>query len=202
YDKLIARKPNDPAWYEGGLYHDDMPFNTPSFWFVSWYDVSTGPNRALYNHVRNNAKDADVRDNQYLIIAPTLHCAYTRATENTMVGERNVGDARLNYDELVFGWFDQWLKGEESDVVKEMPKVRYYTMGSNKWQSSDVWPPKDAVLTTYYLNSGGHANTLNGDGTLGTARPTSDNPDTYRYDPLDPVLSHGGNVCCTGNAVE
>ena len=202
YDKLIARKPNDPAWYEGGLYHDDMPFNTPSFWFVSWYDVSTGPNLALYNHVRNNAKDADVRDNQYLIIAPTLHCAYTRATENTMVGERNVGDARLNYDELVFGWFDQWLKGEESDVVKEMPKVRYYTMGSNKWQSSDVWPPKDAVLTTYYLNSDGHANTLNGDGTLGTEKPTSDNPDTYRYDPLDPVLSHGGNVCCTGNAVE
>ena len=202
YDKMIARTPNDPEWYEGGLYHDDMPFNTPSFWFVSWYDVGVSPNLALYNHVREHAADPAIRDNQYLIIAPTLHCSYTRATENTIVGERSVGDARLNYDELTYGWFDQWLKGEESDVVKEMPKVRYYTMGSNKWQSSDVWPPKAAEMTTFYLNSGGNANTLNGDGVLQTKKPKGDNPDTYTYDPLNPVLSHGGNVCCTGNAVQ
>ena len=31
-------------------------------------------------------------------LAPTLHCAYKRATENTVVGERSVGDARLDYD--------------------------------------------------------------------------------------------------------
>lgn len=202
YENLIRRKPNDAAWYEGGLYHDDMPFNTPSFWFVSWYDVASSPNLALYNHVRTNAKDSSVRDNQYLVIAPTLHCAFTRATENTIVGERSVGDARLNYEELVYGWFDHWLKNEDSDVVKEMPKVRYYTMGSNKWQSADIWPPKEAVMTTYYLSSGGKANTLNGDGTLTTKKPSKDNPDTFVYDPLDPVLSHGGNVCCTGNAVQ
>ncbi len=202
FEDMIRRKPNDSVWYEGGLYHDDMPFNTPSFWFVSWYDVASSPNIALYNHVRHHAKDAEVRDNQYLIIAPTLHCAFTRATENTIVGERSVGDPRLDYDELIFGWFDQWLKGEENQVVKEMPKVRYYTMGSNKWQSSDVWPPKDAEMTTYYLNSGGNANTLNGDGTLETKKPAKDNPDTFQYDPLNPVTSYGGNVCCTGNAIQ
>lgn len=202
FEDLIRRTPNDPAWYEGGLYHDDMPFNTPSFWFVSWYDVASSPNLALYNHVRANATDADVRESQYLIIAPTLHCAYTRATENTIVGERSVGDARLNYDELVFGWFDHWLKGEVSGVVQEMPKVRYYTMGSNKWQASDVWPPKEAVMTTYYLNSGGKANTLHGDGVLSTKKPAKDNPDTFVYDPMNPVISYGGNVCCTGNAIQ
>lgn len=202
YEELIRRKPNDAAWYEGGLYHDDMPFNTPSFWFVSWYDVASSPNLALYNHVRENALDPEVRESQYLVIAPTLHCSFTRATENTIVGERSVGDARLNYDELVFGWFDHWLKGEERDVINKLPKVQYYTMGSNKWQSSDVWPPRDAVMTTYYLNSGGKANTLNGDGLLTTTKATKDNPDTFVYDPLDPVLSYGGNVCCTGNAVQ
>jgi putative CocE/NonD family hydrolase len=101
YEKMIRRKPNDPDWYKGGLYHDDMDLGTPSFWWVSWYDVSSSPNLTLYNHVRENAKDKEVRDNQYLIIAPTLHCRYTRATEETIVGERNVGDARLNYDEQV-----------------------------------------------------------------------------------------------------
>jgi len=35
YKKMIVRKPNDPAWFEGGLYHDDMPFGVPSLWFMS-----------------------------------------------------------------------------------------------------------------------------------------------------------------------
>lgn len=199
YEEMIRRKPNDPAWFEGGLYHDNMPFNTPSFWFVSWYDVSSGPNIELFNHVRKNAKDQKVRDSQYLIIAPTLHCSFTRATENTIVGERSVGDARFNHNELVYGWFDHWLKGEP---FKDMPRVRYYTMGSNKWQTSDVWPPANAVMTTYFLDSKGKANTLNGDGKLVTKKVSKDNPDAFTYDPMNPVTSHGGNVCCTGNAVQ
>lgn len=102
-----------------------------------------------------------------MVIAPTLHCAYTRATENTVVGQRSVGDARLNYDELITGWFDHWLKGE---AFKEMPRVRYYTMGANKWQTSDVWPPANTIMTPYYLDSKGKANTLNGDGKLVTKK--------------------------------
>ena len=202
FDKMIRRKPNDPAWYEGGLYHDTMDINTPGFWFASWYDVSITPNLALFNHVRSNSKDAAIRDNQYLVIAPTLHCAYTRATENTLVGERPVGDARLNYDEQIYAWWDMWLKGEETGFKANTPRVQYYTMGSNKWQAAEQWPPADAKMTTFYLNSGGKANTLNGDGVLTTIKPRKDNPDTFIYDPMDPVMSYGGNVCCTGNAVK
>ncbi|MGF7216335.1 hypothetical protein GGR92_002500 [Spirosoma lacussanchae] len=203
YEKMIVRKPNDPAWYTGGLYHDNMPFNVPSYWFASWYDVSTGPNLALFNHVRQNAVDPKVRDAQYLVIAPTLHCAYKRATANTIVGERSVGDARLDYDALTYGWFDYWLKGEANDVLKTTPRVRYYTMGSNKWQTSDTWPPANATPTTYYLTSGGRANSLYGDGKLTTTPPgKTDKPDLFAYDPAYPVPSYGGNVCCTGNAVQ
>lgn len=111
FDKMIRRKPNDEVWFQGGIYHDDMEIGVPSFWFTSWYDVSITPNLALFNHVRNNSKDAAIRDNQYLVIAPTLHCAYTRASKNTIVGERSVGDARLNYDEQIYDWLDLWLKG-------------------------------------------------------------------------------------------
>ena len=82
YDKMIRRKPNNEDWFKGGLYHDSMDFGVPSFWFVSWYDVSVSPNIALFNHVRNNAKEKYIRDNQYLVIAPTLHCGFTRATSN------------------------------------------------------------------------------------------------------------------------
>lgn len=199
FDKMIQRKPNDPAWFEGGIYHDDQPIDVPAFWFVSWYDVSATPNLTLFNHVRKTSKEAD---NQYLVIAPTLHCRYTRATENTIVGERSVGDARLDYDEQIYGWFDLLLKGESNDFKAKTPRVQYYTMGSNEWQAADVWPPAGAEMTTFYLNSGGDANSLYGDGTLSNTKPTTDNPDGFFYDPMNPVTSYGGNVCCTGNAID
>jgi putative CocE/NonD family hydrolase len=74
-------------------------------------------------------------------------------------------------------------------------------MGSNKWQTSEVWPPAGAQPMTFHLASGGNANSLNGDGTLVTAPPDANKPDTFTYDPMNPVPSYGGNVCCTGNAI-
>jgi len=201
--RMIQRTPNDPAWYRGGLYHDDEPFGVPSMWFMSWYDVSISPNLALFSHVRNNAEDPEVAQNQYAVIAPVTHCAYTRATEETIVGERNLGDARLDYDALIYAWWDHWLKGENNGITDTLPKVRYYTMGLNRWQTADTWPPAEAEVVTYYLNSGGNANTLFGDGELTTRRPGSgDNPDSFIYDPADPVTSYGGNVCCIGGAID
>jgi len=201
YEDMIRRKPNDPKWFKGGLYHDNMPLNVPAYWFVSWYDVSSAPNIALFNHTRKAAKDKATADNQYLVIAPVLHCSYKRATENTIVGERSVGDARLNYDELTWGWFDMLLKGEKNDFKEKQPRVRYYTMGSNKWQQSETFPPANTEMQSFYLTSGGKANTRNGDGQLSNAAPKEDKPDAFTYDPMNPVPSYGGNVCCTGNAV-
>lgn len=203
FDKMIIRKPNDPEWFEGGLYHDTMDFGIPSFWFVSWYDVSVAPNLELFNYVRENGADAFTKENQYLVIAPTLHCGYTRATENTIVGERSVGDARLNYDEQIYSWFDLHLKGEANDFKEKTPRVQYYTMGKNIWQASDSWPPKSAILKTFYLNSEGNANTRFGDGKL-TPYPDQrgKRSDSFDYDPMNPVTSYGGGVCCTGNAVQ
>ena len=202
FDKMIRRKPNDPDWFKGGIYHDDKDIATPSFWFASWYDVSITPNISLFNHARNNSKDAFIRDNQYLVIAPTLHCAFTRATENTIVGERSVGDARLNYDEQITKWFDLWLKGASNDFKETTPRIQYYTMGSNQWQSAETWPPENTELITYYLNSNGNANSRFGDGILSTRKAKKDTPDQFTYDPMTPVPSYGGNVCCTGNAVK
>jgi putative CocE/NonD family hydrolase len=202
YEKMIVRKPNDPAWFNGGLYHDNMSLEVPAYWFVSWYDVSSAPNIALFNQVRNAAKSKNVADNQYLVIAPVLHCSFKRATENTIVGERSVGDARLNYDELTWGWFDMLLKGEQNDFKAKQPRVRYYTMGSNKWQQAESFPLPNTEIKDFFLASAGKANTRNGDGALSLTPPTKDNPDAFTYDPMNPVGSYGGNVCCTGNAVQ
>ena len=75
-------------------------------------------------------------------------------------------------------------------------------MGSNTWQSANEWPPVSTKLETYYINSKGSANSLYGDGILTTTKPKQDMPDSFIYDPMNPVTSYGGNVCCTGNAVK
>ena len=197
---MIRRTPNDPAWYRGGLWHDNMPINVPGLWLMAWYDVSVGPNLAAYNYVRRTARP-EIAAQQYAVIAPTLHCAYKRATDNTVVGERNMGDASLNYDELTYGWFDRFLKGADNRILETQPRVRYFTMGMNQWQSADTWPPRGAQPLTLYLAGAGKANTLDGDGALAPASPATDLPDSFTYDPVNPVPSHGGNVCCPGNAI-
>ena len=57
---------------------------------MSGYDVSIGPNLAAYNYARKTAKP-EIANQQYAVIAPTLHCGYKRATEDTVVGERHLG---------------------------------------------------------------------------------------------------------------
>jgi len=197
---MIYRTPNDPAWYKGGLYHDDMPFDTPALWLMSWYDVSVGPNIALWQHAIK-AASPEVAKQQYAVIAPVAHCAYTRATANTVVGERSMGDARLDYDALTYGWFDTFLKGEKTGLLDTLPRIRYFTMGTNQWQASDTWPPRGASPVTWYLTSNGTANTMKGSGTL-VAKARKAQKDTFTYDPMKPVESYGGNVCCTGTAIQ
>jgi len=201
YAEYIKRLPNDPAWFEGGLYHDSEPWGVPALWMNSWYDVSIGPNLALFNHASTHAEDPRVRDSQYVIVAPTPHCRFMTEAEETIVGERNMGDVRYDYDDYAARWFDYWLKGEDNGVL-DTPKVQYYTMGSNSWGSSTTWPPAEAEMVTWYLDSAGAANSLYGDGRLSTATPTTEAHDRFTYDPMNPVLSLGGGVCCTGNAVK
>ena len=199
YEEMISRKPNDPAWYEGGLYHDDMPFSVPGLWYISWYDISISPNLALVNNIRSNVQDPEVADNQFVVIAPVLHCAFSRMSEETIVGERNMGDARFDTYGLIYDWFDHWLKGKDNKVLDETPKVQYYTMGINEWRSSDVWPPEEAEMVTLYLESSGEANSVFGDGKLTTTLPgQEDHPDGFTYDPEYPVPLRGGGFCCMG----
>ena len=152
---------------------------TSSSWTTCAPTRSTG--------VRKTARP-DIADKQYAVIAPVLHCSYTRATENTVVGERSMGDARLDYNALTYGWFDYFLKGEQNDILK-MPKVRYFTMGSNKWQTADSFPPAGAKPLKFYLSSNGKANSLNGDGALVADTAYADMPDSFTYDPINPVPS-------------
>jgi putative CocE/NonD family hydrolase len=202
FEQFIKRGPADPAWRQGGLYHEGMGWGVPALWFNSWYDVSIGPNLELFNLARTANTDKEASANQYAVVAPVPHCQYARLGPDTVVGERAMGDTSFDVDGAVYGWFDRWLKGDQKAFAQTTPRVRYYMMGANRWQSAAQWPPENAKPMRLYLRSTGHANSLYGDGRLlGEAPPAGEAPDRYRYDPMNPVQTIGGGDCCNGGVV-
>lgn len=87
-------------------------------------------------------------------------------------------------------WFDHWLKGVDTGILKE-PAVRYFLMGDpldpdapgNEWRTSDVWPPT-GTSQTFFLTS---------DGGLKRDPAAERTPLQYTFDPRDPVPTVGGN---------
>jgi putative CocE/NonD family hydrolase len=202
YKEFFALKPSDPKWFEGGLWHDSEDYGVPALWFFSWYDVSISPNLAMFTHVRANASDPEVRDNQYVIVAPVLHCSFFRAKSPLTVGEREMGDVDFEYEQHILDWFDLWLKGDDNDFREKTPKVQYFAMGANEWRAADSWPPAAAEPVPFYLSSDGDANSLFGGGRLQRTPPAEEAADRFTYDPLMPVPSLGGGVCCIGNTID
>jgi len=96
---------------------------------------------------------------------------------------------------LTIEWFDQWLSGKDTPVVSE-PPMRIFVTGANKWLEAHDWPPEHAHPLTFYLESGGHANSLSGDGVLRDRLPTRYATDRYVFDPRNPTPTRGGSVCC------
>jgi putative CocE/NonD family hydrolase len=203
FEDFVSHPPADPYWDDVGYLRDDDRFATPAIHVNSWLDVT--PEQTLYdfNLMRRNAVTSAARNNQYVIMSPTTHCASEGATERTKVGERDFGDARLHYWDIYLGWFDYWLKGERNDVLA-MPKVQYFVGGKNEWRHAATWPVPEMRIVPYYLSSGGHAagGGPSGDGLLARTRPAATGRDTYVYDPDDPVPSKGGTICCTGNPAD
>ncbi len=194
-DSFMHWPVNDPRWSTIDLGNEGDRNGAPALYVNAWYDVSTGPNVAMFQYQSQHAANATARDNTLMVVAPTAHCQQAAATEHTVVGERDMGDARFDYSGLYVRWFDHWLKGIDNGVERE-PKVRAYLMGTNQWRSYRAWPPLEAKPVVYYLQSAGRANTAAGDGRLVNRPPGGDQADRYTYDPLHPTPSVGGQVCC------
>jgi putative CocE/NonD family hydrolase len=104
-------------------------------------------------------------------------------------------DSAFPVRSLQIEWFDQWLMGKDTRLVSR-PPVKIFVMGANNWRDAREWPPAEARERNLYLESGGHANTLAGDGALDDAIGPGDARDRYVFDPADPAPTHGGAVCC------
>jgi putative CocE/NonD family hydrolase len=105
-------------------------------------------------------------------------------------------ESKLPISALQIEWFDQWLMGKDTPLVSK-PPVKIFLMGANKWLEARAWPPEPARERVFYLESGGNANALGGDGQLGEASEAkARRADRFVFDPQNPVPTHGGAVCC------
>jgi putative CocE/NonD family hydrolase len=108
-------------------------------------------------------------------------------------GDIDFGPAALiDLNETLLRWFDYWLKDVDNGIMEE-PPVTIFTLGENRWQKLSDWPPSNLQQVRWFLHSRKGANSLTGDGVLSTVPPDAERPDTYAYDPNDPVPSLGGN---------
>lgn len=198
WDDIVSRDLTDSWWDQFGYLKGAERFDVPALHIGSWYDFGVAEVLLEFNLLRTNAQSGLARDNQFAVISPTNHCqSETATTEHTVVGSRDLGDARFDYYSLYLKWFDHWLKDADNGVTKT-PKVMLYVMGKNVWRGEQEWPLKRTQYTRYYLHSDGHANSRFDKGVLSTSPPQQEPPDKYTYDPRTPVPSRGGPICCTG----
>ncbi|MBS2002039.1 MAG: CocE/NonD family hydrolase [Candidatus Obscuribacterales bacterium] len=156
-----------------------------------WYDVFiTGTINNFIEMDKLQQSDPS-RGEQKLVIGPWHHLPWQQHVGSSDFGSQ----ARNIVNPLQLHWLDRHMGYLPLDH-KDGPKVQVFVLNANEWSSFDSWPPTGTTDRTYYLHSGGRANSLSGDGTLSTDLPGDEPWDVYLHDPSAPVLSQGGHSCC------
>jgi len=161
--------------------HDQI--STASLNIGGWYSVSD-----IDGTIRNflgltqNGKKLPLGTHHKLVIGPWPHCETARSCGELDFGEQ----AQLDLKEIHLRWYEYWLKGSDTDFMRE-PPVKYFLMGANRWCAAGSWPPEAVSYVRYHLHSNGRANSLLGDGLLNTSRPDEEKYDQFTYDPENPV---------------
>jgi putative CocE/NonD family hydrolase len=168
----------------------------PAYFVTGWYDNLVHEQFKLFRSWRAEAKTDEARRLTKILVGPWSHYE---------IGERpTIGDdlgpaSEVDLPDLHIRWYDQRLKGVDTGIDSE-PPIKIWVMGRNVWRFENEWPLSRAQPTPLYLESGGRANSAEGDGRLITSRPASAATDTFDYDPSNPLPTVGGQSLFLANA--
>ncbi len=158
-----------------------------------WHDLFLKGSIGNYLGMRKSAGTAEARDGQRLLLGPWAHAA---TSAEGKIGDVVFGKAAvLDMNATILRWFDYALKGVQNEYASGAP-VRIFVMGDNVWRSEQEFPLARTRPTKFFLGSAGEANSLSGDGSLSADPARGVKPDTFEYDPMDPVPTIGGRLCC------
>ena len=196
YFDWLAHPSYDDYWRAAAPCEHYEKITAPALNFGGWYDLFLGGTLANYTCMKARGGSAAARQHQRLVIGPWVH-----GYNGGVYPERNFGlmamDAVADVTAMQIRWFDHWLKGEANGVPDDKP-VKLFIMGLDAWREEADWPLPDTQFEKWYLHSDGRANSAAGDGGLSTEAPRAETPDTYLYDPRDPVRTCGGATFLPG----
>ena len=186
----------DDYWKKLCIEEQHSNINVPALNIGGWYDIFLGGTIRNFLGMQKHGATEDARRGQKLVIGPWQH----GSRGGSMAGSHYFGVAAdalaLGLDEIHLRWFSQWLKGEDTGLLDE-PPVKIFVMGDDVWRDENEWPLARAQNTSYYLHSGGNANTLHGDGSLSPEAPSDESPDVFLYNPANPVPTGAGSSAAT-----
>ncbi len=182
------------------IFQQQERVTVPALNVAGWYDIFLKDTINNFTLLRENGATPEARQSK-LLIGPWTHGDFSNP-----IGELNFGfgasgafiDLQADFVSLQVRWFDHWLKGIDTGMLKEAP-IKLFVMGANAWRDEQEWPLARAVNTRYYLHSNDRANSLHGNGYLATGEPVAHEPaaDHYEYDPANPVITRGGALMMT-----
>jgi hypothetical protein len=177
----IAHPDNDAYWERANFLDRLGELSIPVFHQSGWFD-GDGIGSKL-NYLRMAASG---HPQQKLVLGPWGHSDVA----TRMIGERDFGEAAtIDLQRDYLRWLDRWLRDVRNGIDEE-PLVSLFVMGRNAWLQGPTYPLPETRMTRLYLDSGGNANTSNGDGRLAWSKPAADAPpDRFVYDPGDPTPS-------------
>ena len=187
YRQAIEHYTFDDFWKAYSVRDRYGDIDAPAFIMTGWYDNLLHEGFRLFRGWSQEARSPEARRFSKLLVGPWTHSS----GHDVPAGEF------FDYIGEQLRWNDRRLKGIDNGMDDE-PPIRIWVMGENEWRFENEWPLERTRYMDYYIHSAGGANTLLGDGVLSTDAPGAEPPDTYSYDPEDPVESLGGQIMGRG----
>jgi putative CocE/NonD family hydrolase len=184
YHDWLAHPDDGPFWWQWNIERQHAEIEAPMLHLGGWFDIFQNGTLKNFMGLRANARTPAARRAQHLIMGPWIHGPWNMP--KPVQGEVDFGPAAAReYNAMRQPWFDYWLKGQANGVL-DGPAVQLFVMGENKWRAADAYPWPGARDTDWYLHAGGRLDAV--------APAEPEPPDSYRYDPADPVPTRGGNL--------
>ena len=162
----------------------------PCFHECGWYDGVGWVEFENYRGMRKRGGSEVARKSQHIVAGPWPHDWQFQPTLGDLSFGAQADTIGSGINQLQIAFFDRYLRGKDIEI----PRVRYFVMGRNRWEEANDWPLPQTQWQRFYFHSRGSANTAAGDGLLSRDEPGSEIPDTFEYQPLDPVPTVGGPI--------
>jgi hypothetical protein len=201
YRDWVKHPTRDSYWKDISFEDEIHKTAVPMLVVDGWYDIFLRGALRDDIAIRSRSTSDRARRGKRLMIGPWAHGTGVRINNPPGPSNPDRGidfgpTAEIELRKVYLRWHDYWLRGIDNGVATE-PPVKIFVMGVNQWRTEQEWPLARTVYTKYYLQSGGRANTLDGDGSLGTTLAGGAPTDRFTYDPASPVPTLGGNTCCS-----